>query len=170
TLHGVARLFGLRSGPAPPPPAPDTTEREDELPGSQSEQFRQYEGGTRADLAHGAGLSGGRAFSLGVSFSSTRSRFDTSAALRTAPGRRTTNLNLSFSPTRNWTANWGTSYDLGTRQFAYHSVTFQRDLRRWRASFSFQKTGSGNFSFTFNIALNDQPDIRFDYDQTTYVR
>ena len=24
--------------------------------------------------------------------------------------------------------------------------------------------------FTFNIALNDQPDIRFDYDQTTYVR
>ena len=170
TLHGVARLFGLRSGPAPPPPAPDTTERENDLPGSQSDQFRQYQGGTRSDLAHGAGLSGGRGFSLGVSFSSTRSRFDTSAALRDAPGRRTTNLTLSFSPTRNWTANWGTSYDLGTRQFAYHSVTFQRDLRRWRASFSFQKTGSGNFAFTFNIALNDQPDIRFDYDQTTYVK
>ena len=113
---------------------------------------------------------GGRGFSLSVGFSSTRSRFDTLPALRNVPGRRTTNLTLSFNPTRNWTANWGTQYDFATGQFAYHYVSFQRDLRRWRASFVFQKTGAGNFSFTFNIALNDQPDIRFDYDQRTYVR
>jgi hypothetical protein len=95
---------------------------------------------------------------------------DTLPALRNAPGRRVTNLMLAFSPTRNWTANWVTSFDFGTRQFAQHAVQLTRDLRRWRASFSFNKTGSGSFAFTFNIALNDQPDIRFDYDQTTFVR
>ncbi len=170
TLQSVARLVGLRPRATPPPPAPDTT-GQDRLPGTNPHEFRQYQGGTRTDLAHGDLMGGGgRGFSLGVSFSSSRSRFDTLPALRNVPGRRTTNLQLSFSPTRNWTANWGTSYDLATRQFAYHYVSFNRDLRRWRASFSFQKTGSGNFSFTFNIALNDQPDIRFDYDQRTYVR
>jgi hypothetical protein len=169
TLQGVARLIGLRPRPAPPPAAPDTT-GQNQLPGSKTQEFRQYTGGTRNDFAHGMPPGGSRAFSLGVSYTSNRSRLDTAAALRDLPGRRVTNLQLSFSPTHNWTANWGTSFDLATQQFAYHYVSFQRDLRRWRASFSFNKTGSGNFSFTFNIALNDQPDIRFDYDQRTYVR
>lgn len=116
------------------------------------------------------GYGGGTGFVLGVSLSSTRSRFDTTAAQRHVAGRQTANMNLSFSPTRNWTANWTTSYDIVTRQFAYHSVSFQRDLRRWHASFGFQKTGTGNFAFSFNIVLTDQPDIKFDYDQHTYVR
>ena len=103
---------------------------------------------------------------LSVAFSSTRTRGDTT---HNVPGRQTTTLNLSFSPTRNWSANWYTSYDFGTRQFADHSLTFQRDLRRWRAAFGFHKTATGSFSFTFNITLVDQPDIKFDYDQNTYV-
>jgi outer membrane protein assembly factor BamA len=119
---------------------------------------------------YGGGYGGGKGFTLGISLSSSRSRGDTTPQLRHAPGRQTTNLNLSFSPTRNWTANWSTSYDMGTRQFPFHSLTFQRDLRRWRASFSFNKTAAGNFSFSFNITLTDQPDIKFDYDQNTYVR
>ena len=118
----------------------------------------------------GGGGVGGRGFTLGISLSTSRSRYDTTAALRHVAGRQTSTLNLSFSPTRNWTANWSTLYDLVTRQFAYHSLTFQRDLRRWRASFSFNKTAAGNFSFSFNITLTDQPAIKFDYDQNTYVR
>ncbi|HYT63707.1 MAG TPA: hypothetical protein VEL50_07385, partial [Gemmatimonadales bacterium] len=111
----------------------------------------------------------GRQFALGVTLSSTRSRADT-GALKHRAGRQTAGLNLSFSPTRNWTANWSTSYDIVTRQFADHSLTFQRDLRRWHASFGFYKTATGNFSFIFNITLTDQPDIKFDYDQRTYVQ
>ena len=38
------------------------------------------------------------------------------------------------------------------------------------AAFGFHKTATGSFSFTFNITLTDQPDIKFDYDQNTYVR
>jgi hypothetical protein len=111
----------------------------------------------------------GKQFSLGVQFSSIRSRLDTPAD-RNRAGRQTAQMSLAFSPTRNWTANWRTSYDIVTRQFADHSVTLQRDLRRWRASFSFYKTGTGNIAFSFNITLTDQPDIKFDYDQRTYVQ
>jgi hypothetical protein len=85
-------------------------------------------------------------------------------------GRETVGLNLAFSPTRNWTASWHTSFDMVTRQFADHSLTFQRDLRRWRANFSFYKTGAGNLAFSFNITLTDQPDIKMDYDQRTYAQ
>ena len=170
TLQGLGRLFGLRPH-AVAPPAPDTTATR----GSPSDDFRHYQGSSRTPPRPGMGIGsgafgGGRGFTLGISLSSTRSRNDTTPQLRHAPGRQTTNLNLSFSPTRNWTANWSTSYDMGSRQFSYHQLTFQRDLRRWRASFSFNKTAAGNFSFSFNITLTDQPDIKFDYDQSTYVR
>src|SRR6266478_1302519 len=173
TLQGLGRLFGLRSHPVAAP-TPDTTATQC---AGASADCRRYQGssgipyGPRVPgMGSRGGYGGGKGFTLGISLSSTRSRGDTTPELRHAPGRQTTNLNLSFSPTRNWTANWSTSYDMGTRQFSYHSLTFQRDLRRWRASFSFNKTAAGNFSFSFNITLTDQPDIKFDYDQTTYVR
>jgi hypothetical protein len=102
-----------------------------------------------------------------VQYTSSRNRFD-DAAERERAGRQTVGLNLAFSPTRNWTANWRTSFDVVTRQFPDHSLTFQRDLRRWRASFTFVKTGAGNMAFSFNITLTDQPDIKMDYDQRTY--
>jgi len=174
TLQGLGRLFGLRPH-AVAAPTPDTTTTPG---GARSDDFRRYQGSTRSPYGPrgpgmgigSGGYGGGKGFTLGISLSSSRSRNDTTPELRHAAGRQTTNLNLSFSPTRNWTANWSTSYDMGTRQFSYHSLTFQRDLRRWRASFSFNKTAAGNFSFSFNITLTDQPDIKFDYDQRTYVR
>ena len=170
TLAGIARMFGLRPRSLPAPP-PDTTAQSG--PGTSSPDFRSYQGGTRDPYERGVGgaMGGayGKQFALGVQFSSIRSRLDTPADKNQA-GRQTAQMNLSFSPTRNWTANWGTSYDIVTRQFAHHSVTFQRDLRRWRASFSFYKTSTGNIAFSFNITLTDQPDIKFDYDQRTYVQ
>jgi Tat protein translocase TatC len=174
TLAGLARLFGLKSKP-PAPPAPDTTTGP-QL-GQRSDDFRQYNGATRSPYGPrgpgiglgtgGYGGGAGRGFTLSLAFTSSRTRGDT---LRHEPGRQTTTMNLSFSPTRNWTANWSTMYDFGTGQFADHALTFQRDLHRWRAAFSFHKTATGNFAFTFNITLTDQPDIKFDYDQNTYVQ
>ncbi len=177
TLQGLGRMLGLRAKPAPAAaPPPDTTGQL----GERSDDFRRYDGSTRSPYApRGLGLGvgggiggggGGRGFTLSVAFSSTRSRTDTTPQQRHVPGRQTTTMNLSFSPTRNWSATWNTSYDFATRQFADHSLTFQRDLRRWRAVFGFHKTATGSFSFTFNITLTDQPAIKFDYDQNTYVQ
>jgi hypothetical protein len=172
TLQGIGRMFGLR--PHQEQTArPDTTTQRDTL-SQQAGNFRRYSENTRIPYSPrgtGAGMMGaGRGFSLGVSLSSSRSRNDTTPQLRNVPGRRTAALNMSFTPTRNWTGTWSTNFDMATRQFTYHQLTFQRDLRRWRASFSFSRTATGNFSFSFNITLTDQPDIKFDYDQNTYVR
>lgn len=169
TLSGIGRLFGLSPRAAPAPP-PDTTSQI--ASGTNAPDYRRYQGATRDPYGRGPGPgggAGGKQFALAVQFSSTRSRLDTPEDKKRA-GRQTAGLNLAFSPTRNWTANWRTSYDIVTRQFADHSVSFQRDLRRWRASFSFYKTGTGNIAFSFNITLTDQPDIKFDYDQHTYVQ
>ena len=169
TIAGLSRLLGLRSRPVPPPP-PDTTQG----PQQNSPNFRQYQGATRDPYGSAASQYGGGGggygrgqFNLGVTFTSSRNRLD-QARDRERAGRETMGLIMAFSPTHNWTANWRTSFDLVTRQFADHSLTFQRDLRRWRASFTFIKTGAGNLAFSFNIVLTDQPDIKMDYDQRTY--
>jgi len=56
-------------------------------------------------------------------------------------------------------------YDLTTSQFGQHILRLDRDLRRWRATFSFLKSPNGNFAFNFNIVLLDESDIKFRYDQ-----
>ena len=169
TLRGIAGLLGFRGRPAPAPPPADTTGQGAAL-GPRSDVFRRYQGGSRDAFGGVYGAPGGGTFSLNLSYSSTRSRGDTIAALRHLGGRQLVNMNLAFSPTRNWSATWTTSYDFDTRQFAQHFVSFDRNLRRWHARFVFAKSGNGNFSFSFNITLTDQPDIKFDYDQRTFVR
>jgi sec-independent protein translocase protein TatC len=170
TLRGVAGLFGFgaRGPQVAPGPAPDT------MGGAQpppTGALGGFKGGTGSSSdAGGYGGERGRAFSLTLSYSSTRSRGDTTPALRNQSGRRIVNMNMAFSPTRNWSATWTTSYDFATRQFAQHFVRLDRDLHRWHASFAFSKSANGNFAFSFNIALTDQPDIKFDYDQRSYAR
>ncbi|MFN2570600.1 MAG: LPS-assembly protein LptD, partial [Gemmatimonadales bacterium] len=174
TLQGISRFLGLRPRPAAQPAAVDTMTAVE----GRRDDLRRYQGASRDPYGMrgpgvggvSGGYGGGTGFSLGVQLSSTRSRGDTSRAALHRAGRETAGLSLQFSPTRNWTASWITQYDIVTRQFAAHSLSFQRDLRRWRASFGFQKTAAGNFAFLFNIVLTDQPDIKFDYDQHTYVQ
>jgi len=83
----------------------------------------------------------------------------------TSPSRRTLSGNVSFSPTRNWRLSWQTQYNFTTGEFGEHVVRLDRDLHDWRASFSFVQSPNGNFLFSFIILLNDQPDIKFEYDQ-----
>ena len=75
---------------------------------------------------------------------------------------------MSFHLTPKWSGSWGTTYDFQTQRFASHSVTLQRELHDWRSIFAFTRTPTGNFSFNFFIALNAQPDIKFNYDKQTY--
>jgi Tat protein translocase TatC len=170
SFKGVAALVGLGglfggAGPARPevPPAADTAGAGG-AGGFQRDPNRPPVG----PMQQGPGAAS-QGFSLMLSFSSNRSRGET-AEDRARGGRRVVRSSMHFRPTAHWTASWSTTYDLDTRRFADHYVHFERDLRRWRATFDISKSANGNFSFSFRIALIDQQDIKFDYDQRTIVR
>jgi Tat protein translocase TatC len=165
TLRGILALVGLAARRAAPESTPDTTQPAQQPPPGG---LPHYTGTPGQVTPFGGG--GSRQFALTVGYSSSRSRADTTAAARSRGGRQTATLNLSFSPTPHWIGNWATQYDFDTRQFANHYVRFERDLHRWRASFVITKSANGNFAFSFNIALIDQTDIKFDYDQRTFAQ
>jgi hypothetical protein len=72
---------------------------------------------------------------------------------------------LSFSPTEKWSVSWRTSYDVEAGSFNDHIIRLTRDLHRWEAYFDFTQTATGNWSFRFEVALTDQEDLHFDYQQ-----
>jgi lipopolysaccharide assembly outer membrane protein LptD (OstA) len=74
----------------------------------------------------------------------------------------------SFNLTPKWSASWSTNYDVERSQFGSQSVTLQRDLHDWRAVFGFSQAPNGAFSFTFFIALKAEPDIKFNYDRSSF--
>ena len=84
------------------------------------------------------------------------------------PSRENLGTNMSFHLTPKWSGTWGSNYDFETKRFGAHSVSLQRELHDWRAIFAFTRTPTGNFSFNFFVALNAQPDIKFNYDRNTY--
>ncbi len=88
---------------------------------------------------------------------------------RTPP---TSNLNgdISFHVTEKWAAQWRTSYDFETNDFAQHVVSLQRAMHDWDAIFAFTRSPTGNFSFSFFIALRAQPEIKLDYDKPSFPR
>ena len=107
-----------------------------------------------------------RTFSASFNYSLTR--------IRPIPGRprtpETQNLGITtgFSPTPFWTVSWSTQYNITDGQFESQVVRLERELHEWRAGFNFVKNPNGNFAFYFSIFLTDLPDLKFDYDQTTF--
>lgn len=85
----------------------------------------------------------------------------------TSRNNRTLGMSLAFQPSEDWSVSWNTLYNLTTNEFGQHVVRLDRDLHRWRATFSFIRAPNGNFAFNFFISLTDQPDIKFQYDQRT---
>lgn len=95
--------------------------------------------------------------------------FDSVSAIHipAAPATSQLGLTVAFSPTPFWTASWQTQYDFQTHTFQSQSITLQRDLHDWRATFNFTKGPNGNFALQFMIYLMSLPDIKFNYNQST---
>lgn len=85
-----------------------------------------------------------------------------------SPSLSSVSGSLAFNLTPRWAANWSTSYDFTTNEFATHVVTLQRELHDWMANFSFTRTPMGAFAFSFFISLKAEPDFKFDYNRQSY--
>ncbi len=181
TLLGLERLVGLaRGGETPAPQAPADTSGGRGAGGAGGAAPPAPPGcppdcrGTRRGPVLPGG--GGGGFSLQVGFTRSRTRpvkpdssgFVSSVATR--GGQEQLQLTFGFSPTQHWQLSWNTIYDLDTKQFGQHYVRLERDLHRWHASFAFVKSPNGNFAFNFYVALLDEPDIKFDYQQQSFPR
>jgi Tat protein translocase TatC len=174
-----ARLLAwLGGGPAPrpsepqaPPPLPEALPGG--LPSPQSTVTGALAGYRPTESITGAAPRG-RGLELAVTYDDQRSRPSEDPpedqAVAGPLSNRTLGLNVGFSPTRNWALSWSTNYNFTTSEFGEHLLRLERDLHRWRATFSFVKAPNGNFAFNFHITLLDQPDIKFDYDQRTVRR
>ena len=152
--------------PGPPDPFGEDPAFEDPS-GFESEDLGEatvVPGGRGRRSTGGTGGGGGRRGGVGdwntsLSYSLTRARgvdFGGSQMLQAS---------LNFNPTENWSVRARSSYDIEAGVFNDHTITLQRNLHRWEADFSFRQTPSGNWSFVFEVALRDNRDLHFDYEQ-----
>ncbi len=84
------------------------------------------------------------------------------------PPQMNVQFRTGFNLTPNWAASWSTNYDFQRSEFGLQSVSLSRELHDWRAVFGFTQAPNGAFTFTFFVALKAQPDIKFDYNRSTY--
>ncbi|MDE3126956.1 MAG: LPS-assembly protein LptD [Gemmatimonadota bacterium] len=84
------------------------------------------------------------------------------------PPTSSVGTSVNFPLTDKWSAAWRTTYNLVQHKFASQDVQLVRDLHDWRAIFSFTQSPNGNFSFSFQIALTAEPDLKFNYNKGTY--
>ena len=82
-------------------------------------------------------------------------------------GNQMVQANVRFQPTELWAVDWRTSYDVMAGAFNDHVVRLTRQMHRWEAEFAFQQTATGNWTFLFEVALTDNRDLHFDYEQRT---
>jgi hypothetical protein len=163
TLRAVGSIFGLGGK------GPDRgdRQRDEEIPSYVAESGRRTRPGSFYSTSQ-APLrpTTGRAFSASFNYSLSRSR-----PIPGAPEpQEDQNLGITtnFSPTPFWGLSWSTQYDITQGTFESHVVRLERDLHEWRAGFNFVRNPTGTFAIYFSIYLTDLPDLKFDYDQTTF--
>ncbi len=81
------------------------------------------------------------------------------------PPQSTIRAISQFDLTPHWAVNWATGYDLVAHKFSDNVLSLTRQLHDWHAVFAFTQAPNGNFAFSFFIALNAEPDLRFDYNR-----
>lgn len=166
TVRSVLRLFGLAG-------AGDTARKEEPTPPSYVAGQSQYGRppsfyGYNADQT--IGVATNRRFQATFNYSLSRSRPVSGVASAANPTRQSLGLSTNFAPTPFWTLSWSTQYNITDKKFEAQVVRLERVLHEWRAAFTFNKSPNGNFAFIFSVFLSDLPDIKFDYNQTSFDR
>src|SRR3954469_2814209 len=108
----------------------------------------------------------GRSFSANFNYTLSRTRPE--GILPAPPTQQNLGFSTSFSPTAFWSLSWSSQYNITGSKFESQVVRLERVLHEWRAGFNFVRNANGNFAFYFSIYLTDLPDLKFDYNQTTF--
>jgi hypothetical protein len=164
TIMNVLALF--TGGQTRPEPQEQETQTQGDLLQPQGTGMGPPQGMDRTMSRMGSGPVMGSGFKASVTYDDQRTEpREIGGQLFEEPANRTLGLQVGFSPTENWSASWNTQYNITDGTFGQHMLRLDRDLHRWRATFSFVKTPNGNFAFNFFVSLTDQPEIKFQYDQ-----
>ena len=171
TFGRLARaLFG---GEPLPPPSPEETEVVDSLDQDFITAPPVLATGTAFPTVESIAGRGrrGQGFTASVRYNDRRTRVDQSQSdFATPSSNRNLGVTVSFSPTSNWSLQWTTDYNLTTSSFGSNALRFERDMRRWRATFAFVEAPNGNFAFNFFVQLLDLTEVKFNYDQRSVNR
>jgi hypothetical protein len=157
TLRSIGSIFGLGG-------RPDGRRESDEVPSSYAEEAGRRRGSFYND-GQVPFSSGGRSFSANFNYTLSRTR-----PIPGVVGQDQQNLGFStgFSPTPFWSLSWSSQFNITDSKFESQVVRLERELHEWRAGFNFVRNANGNFAFYFSIYLTDLPDLKFDYNQTTF--
>ena len=78
--------------------------------------------------------------------------------------RQMLQFSVRFQPRNLW-ARAGAVHTTSNSVLNDHMISFTRELHRWEANFDFRRTVTGNWAFRFEVALSDNRDLKFDYQQ-----
>jgi sec-independent protein translocase protein TatC len=158
TFRSIGSIFGL-GGKGP--------RKKEEVPSSYVAQSgRRSRPGSFFSTTQTPIRRTGGIFSANFNYSLARTR--PVPGVPTTPDRQSLGFSTNFSPTAFWSLSWSSQYNITDGAFESQVVRLERDLHEWRASFNFVRNPNGNFAFYFSIYLTDLPELKFDYDQTTF--
>jgi hypothetical protein len=161
TLASIGSIFGLGRDTSA-----QRSRREDQVPTSYVVDPGRRNRGSFYNTGQVVFSGGGRSFTANFNYTLSRTRPVPGAE----PPRDQQNLGFStsFSPTPFWSLSWSSQYNITDSKFESQVVRLERELHEWRAGFNFVRNANGNFAFYFSIYLTDLPDLKFDYDQSTF--
>jgi Tat protein translocase TatC len=160
TMRAIGSIFGLGGG------GDRQSRRDDEVPTSYvADPGRRNRPSSFYNTGQVPFSAGGRGFSANFNYSLSR--------VREVPGiaredQQSLGFSTNFSPTPFWSLSWSSQYNITAGEFESQVVRLERELHDWRAGFNFVRNANGNFAFYFSIYLMDLPDLKFDYNQTTF--
>jgi hypothetical protein len=160
TLRSIGSIFGLGGGAAP--------SRRDEVPTSYVVDAGRRNRGSFYNTGQVPFSGGGRSFT--ANFNYTLSRTRPVPGIPAPETQQNLGFSTSFSPTPFWSLSWSSQYNITDSKFESQVVRLERELHEWRAGFNFVRNANGNFAFYFSIYLTDLPDLKFDYNQSTFER
>jgi hypothetical protein len=162
-LRSIGSLFGLGGK------AGGRTSRNDRVPTSYvADAGRSLRSRSFYNTGQVALGRGGRGFSANFNYTLTRAR--PIPGIPTPTTQQNLGFSTNFSPTPFWSLSWSSQFNITDSKFESQVVRLERELHEWRAGFNFLRNANGNFAFYFSIYLTDLPDLKFDYNQSTFER